>query len=81
MYKAKHGGSPPHHSQKLRKTVKQMQNDGWTPMAIYNEIVTNKECTAAEKMRLLREMHLEALSTEEITKLEGKNHGNLGKQS
>lgn len=81
MYKAKHGGSPPHRSQKLRAKVRDQLSSGVKPGDIRQTIVKDKNCTAVEKRQLLREMHLEALSTEEITKMEGKNHGSLGKQS
>lgn len=59
MYHAPHGGSPPKNSQKLRETVKQMLNNGMSPARIRQAIVEDKNCTAIDKHRLLKEMHME----------------------
>lgn len=62
MDKPKHGGRKSGRSLNLRRRVARMLSKGWTPEAIWHEIVTDGECTAAEKLELLKELHMEDMT-------------------
>ena len=52
------GGAPSRQAQQLRRNVRRMLSEGWSPAAIRHEILTSP-CTRKEQNKLLRELHME----------------------
>ena len=52
------GGAPSRPAQQLRRNVRRMLLEGWSPAAIRHEILTSP-CTRKEQNKLLRELHME----------------------
>lgn len=52
------GGAPSRQAQQLRRNVRRMLSEGWSPASIRHEILTSP-CTQAEQNKLLRELHME----------------------
>ena len=54
------GGAPSRQAQQLRRHVRRMLSEGWSPAAIRHEIeILTSPCTRKEQNKLLRELHME----------------------